>query len=93
MTDPLIALRLFADMRQARLKLIGLDTPDASARARLIRKPDVYKALVDLLFAAEKLVSAPDENALFWHPAREALSEAEKRFEGLRGGVAGRHPR
>jgi hypothetical protein len=77
-------MRLFADMRAARLKLRGLDTPDANARARLIRDPGVYKALVDLLFAAEKLVSAPDEGVLFWHPAREPMTEAEQRFEGLR---------
>lgn len=83
--DPLVALRLFADMRQARLKLIGLDTPDATKRAKLIRDPHVYKALVDLMYAAEKLVAAPDENALFWHPMRETLTAAEKRFDKMRG--------
>jgi hypothetical protein len=83
MSDPLAPLRLFADMRQARLKLIGLDTPDPNARARLIRDPGVYKALIDLLFAAEKLVSAPDEHSLFWHPAREPMSEAEAAFADL----------
>ena len=79
----LATLRLFADMRQARLKLIGLDSPDKRVRAKLIQDPQVYKALSDLLFAAEKLVAGPDEKALFWHPAREPYSEAEKRFERL----------
>lgn len=83
-TDPLVALRLFADMRQARLKLIGLDTPDANARAKLIRDPKIFHALCVLLGAAEKLVAAPDESALFWHPARETLTTAEKRFEKMR---------
>lgn len=82
--DPLVALRLFADMRQARLKLIGLDTPDAAKRARLIRDPEVYHALCVLMGAAEKLVAGPDENALFWHPARETLTAAEKRFDKMR---------
>lgn len=86
--DPLVALRLFADMRQARLKLIGLDTPDARKRAKLIADPQVYHALCVLLGAAEKLVAAPDEDALFWHPVRETLSAAEKRFDKLRAGVA-----
>lgn len=89
-TDPLVALRLFADMRQARLKLIGLDTPDANKRAKMIRDPHVFKALADLMYAAEKLVATPDESALFWHPMRETLSAAERRFDALRNGKAGR---
>jgi len=87
-TDALAPLRLFADMRQARLKLIGLDTPDANARAKLIRDPGVYKALVDLLHAAEKLVAGPAETDLFWHPARESLTEAERRFDAIRAEIA-----
>lgn len=79
-TDPLVALRLFADMRHARLQLIGLDTPDANARAKLIRDPAIFKALIDLLHAAEKLVAAPNEDMLFWHPARELYARAEARF-------------
>lgn len=90
--DRLVALRLFADMRQARLKLRGLDTPDKAARAKLIRDPEIYKALVDLLYAAEKLVATADEDALFWHPAREARSAAEKRFERLADEDGGRMP-
>jgi hypothetical protein len=82
--DPLVTLRLFADMRQARLVLRGLDTPDVKQRARMICRPHIYKALCDLLLAAEKLVAGPDENALFWHPERETLTEAELRFEQLR---------
>ena len=69
--DTLAALRLFADMRQARLALRGLDHPDPAIRARKIRKPSVHKALCDLLFATEKLVATPDENAVFWHPGSE----------------------
>lgn len=87
MSDHLATLRLFADMRQARLKLIGLDTPDVAKRARLIRDPQVYHALCVLLLAAEQLVAAPDETALFWHPARETLTAAEKRFEKMRAGM------
>ncbi len=82
--DPLVALRLFADMRMARLKLSCLDTPDAAKRARLIRDPAVFKALIDLMEAASLLVAAPDEDQLFWHPDRESRSAAEKRFEQLR---------
>lgn len=82
--DPLATLRLFADMRQARLKLIGLDNPDPAKRAKLIRDPAIHKALIDLMFAAKKLVAGSDEDALFWHPAQEARSTAEKRFDRLR---------
>lgn len=82
--DPLATLRLFADMRQARLALIGLDSPDANVRAKLIRQPAVHKALVDLLHAAAHLVAGPDEGSLFWHPPREALTDAERRFEAMR---------
>jgi hypothetical protein len=83
-TDPLATLRLFADMRQARLKLRGLDNPDERVRMRMIRRPEIYKALTVLFDAAEKLVAGPDEDALFWHPTREAHTEAEKRFDKLR---------
>lgn len=82
--DPLIALRLFADMRKARLALRGLDDTDPATRARLIRDPEIYHALSTLLHAAEKLVSTPDEDVLFWHPRRETRSVAEKRFDKLR---------
>ena len=81
--DQLAALRLFAEMRRARLALIGLDDPRPSVRARMIRDPAIHKALCHLLFAAEKLVAGPDENALFWHPARDAYTAAEKRFDEL----------
>lgn len=82
--DPLVTLRLFADMRQARLTLRELDNPSPAVRARMIRDPKVHKALCDLLFAAEKLVAGPDENDLFWHPERESYGEAEQRFDRLR---------
>lgn len=80
MTD-IATLRLFADMRQARLKLIGLDSPDKRVRARLIEQPEVFKGLVDLLFAVEKLVAGPDESTAFWHPDRKTMTAAEKRQE------------
>lgn len=81
----LATLRLFADMRQARLKLIGLDDPSPGVRARLIRDPEIAHALIVLLHAAAKLVAAPDEGALFWHPPSErALSAAEKKLERTR---------
>lgn len=80
----LATLRLFADIRQAALKLRCLDTPHAPTRQRLIRDPEVFHALTILLNAAQKLVAGPDENALFWHPRREELTEAEKRFDKLR---------
>lgn len=82
--DPLATLRLFADMRQARLKLTGLDSPDVNRRIALIRKPEVHHALRVLLMAAEKLVAGPDEQALFWDPAREAYTVAEARFDRMK---------
>ena len=70
-------------MRQARLKLIGLDSPDKRIRARLIQQPEVLKGLIDLLCAVEKLVAGPTEDVAFWHPAREANTPAEKRVARL----------
>lgn len=86
--DPLAALRLFAEMRRCRLALIGLDTPDKKKRAKMIQDPTVFKALIELLRAAESLVANPDENALFWHPERETYGEAEVRFDQIRRAVA-----
>ncbi len=53
-------------------------------RAKMIRDPAIHKALMDLLYAVEKLVAGPNENDLFWHPERESYSEAEKRFDDIR---------
>lgn len=36
------------------------------------------------MYAVEKLVAGSDESALFWHPTRENLTTAEKRFERMR---------
>ena len=69
--DPLAVVRLFADIRRAALQLVGLDHPSADFRARLIRKPEIHKALADLLWAASQLSAGPDEAGLFWHPDRE----------------------
>lgn len=90
--DSLVTMRLFADMRQSALKLRGLETPDANARAKAIRDPAVFHALCVLLQAAQTLVSGPDEDALFWHPARECLTAAERRFEKLRSKLSAEAP-
>lgn len=84
MTTPdLATLRLFADMRQARLQLRGLESPNPKTRARLIQDPAIHKALTVLLFAAEKLVAGPNEDALFWHPSVEPLTAAELRWQAM----------
>jgi hypothetical protein len=80
----LATLRIFADMRQARLRLRGLDSPDVATRVRMIRDPEVFKALILLFYATEKLVSAPDEGVAFWHPPRATLTAAERKVERLR---------
>lgn len=79
------ALTVFGRMRAARLKLIGLDTPDKTARVRMIKDPETFKALIDLFYAVELFVSAPNEGDQFWHPPRAPMNKAERSAERKRG--------